>query len=102
MRNPIIGIAVCGARTASGHVAAMPPIRLMNFRRLIGFPNAQDGPLWRVKLIRWKTDLPAQEAVTFVWYHHPAHTESAVMFSELPGESKQIFVLESQVFMEWT
>ena len=34
--------SACCARAASGHVAAAPPIRLMNSRRLIAAPEAQD------------------------------------------------------------
>jgi hypothetical protein len=35
-RNPIIGIAGCCARAASGRYAIAPPISLMNSRRLMG------------------------------------------------------------------
>jgi hypothetical protein len=33
LRKPTIGIAGCCARAASGHVAAAPPISVMNSRR---------------------------------------------------------------------
>ena len=33
LRNPITGIADCGARAASGHAAAAPPSSVMNWRR---------------------------------------------------------------------
>jgi len=35
LRNPITGIADCCARAASGHVAAAPPINVMNSRRFM-------------------------------------------------------------------
>ena len=39
---PITGIAGCCARAASGHAAVAPTIPLMNSRRRIAFPKAQD------------------------------------------------------------
>jgi hypothetical protein len=33
LRNPIIGIAVCCARSASGYATAAPPSSAMNWRR---------------------------------------------------------------------
>src|SRR5437899_2855639 len=35
-RNPTTGIVGCCARAASGHVAAAPPMSVMNWRRLMG------------------------------------------------------------------
>ena len=42
MRCVRSGIAGCCARAASGHAAAAPPIILMNSRRLIASPKAQE------------------------------------------------------------
>src|SRR5664280_2689733 len=41
-RNPTTSIAGCGAHTASGHVAVAPLRSVMNSRRLIVSPEAQD------------------------------------------------------------
>ena len=42
LRNPITGIAGCCARAASGHAAAAPPSSVMNSRRLMLSPLAEE------------------------------------------------------------
>src|SRR5690348_17205 len=49
LMNPITGIAACCARAENGHVAAAPPTRLMNSRRLIAAPDVQDKTSYRLK-----------------------------------------------------
>src|SRR5947208_938120 len=44
-RNPITGFVGCWARAASGHVAAAPPMSVINSRRLIGIPSCEDQTL---------------------------------------------------------
>ena len=44
----------CCARTANGQAAAAPPISVMNSRRLIDAPEAQDQPSYRLKPAYWK------------------------------------------------
>ena len=44
LRNPTTGIAACCAHAASGHAAA-PPSSVMNSRRLICAPSAEDRTL---------------------------------------------------------
>jgi hypothetical protein len=44
LRNPIIGI-VCCACGAIGHAAAALPMSVMNSRRLMGSPQAEDSTL---------------------------------------------------------
>ena len=51
--NPITGFAGCCARAANGHAAA-PPIREMNSRRLMCFPQAGDHTLpypWKRRVV---------------------------------------------------
>ena len=43
LRNPTTGIPVCCAYAATGHVAAAPPRRAMNSRRLISSPRLRTG-----------------------------------------------------------
>ena len=39
-KNPMIGsFPTCCARAASGHIAAAPPISVMNSRRFMGAPS---------------------------------------------------------------
>ena len=44
----------CCARAASGHAAAAPPSSVMNSRRLIAAPEAQDEASYRLRLAHWK------------------------------------------------
>lgn len=43
LRKPTTGIAACCARAASGHVAAAPPSKVMNSRRLMRVPHLWKG-----------------------------------------------------------
>src|SRR5262249_52296896 len=50
-RNPTIGsLSVCCANAVTGHVAAAPMTTLMNARRLISPPEAQDKASYQVEL----------------------------------------------------
>jgi len=54
LKNPITGLAACCARTENGHVTAVQPKSVMNSRRLIASPEAQDKASHRTKLAYWK------------------------------------------------
>src|SRR4029079_5022132 len=48
LKNPITGLTACCARTENGQPAVAPPSNLMNSRRLIATPDAQDAAWYRV------------------------------------------------------
>jgi len=48
----------CCARVASGHAAAAAPKSLMNSRRLITSPEAQDGASYLINRQLWKGQCP--------------------------------------------
>src|SRR5262249_35068828 len=49
LMNPITGLVDGGARTENGQPAGAPPSNLMNSRRFIATPDAQDAAWYRVK-----------------------------------------------------
>ena len=49
LMKPMTGIVGCCARAASGHIAAEPNINLINSRRRIAFPEAQEGASYWIK-----------------------------------------------------
>src|SRR5262252_5524052 len=49
LMNPITGLVDGCARTENGQPAVAPPSNLMNSRRLIATPDAQDAAWYRVK-----------------------------------------------------
>src|SRR5262245_20471525 len=49
LMNPITGLVDGCARTENGQIAVAPPSNLMNSRRLIATPDAQDAAWYRVK-----------------------------------------------------
>src|SRR5262245_38565996 len=53
LRKPTTGVGVCCARAVSG-IAARPPSRLMNSRRLIGAPEARTGAWYQPAPKSWK------------------------------------------------
>ena len=55
IKSPIRRIrAGCCARAASDHAAGAPPSIVMNSRRLIASPEAQDKASYRLRLAHWK------------------------------------------------
>src|SRR5450759_4525185 len=48
--GPIVKLWLC-AMAASGHAAAAPPISVMNSRRLMSDPQAQETALYRLKRV---------------------------------------------------
>src|SRR5215475_9391446 len=54
LMNPITGLVDGCARTENGQPAVAPPSNLMNSRRLIATPDAQEAAWYRVKPARGK------------------------------------------------
>jgi hypothetical protein len=58
LRNPITGIDdCCSARAATGHPAAAQPASVMNSRRLIASPRAEDNIGWAKNITVWDREL---------------------------------------------